>query len=608
MPPTPRATSHKKKKRTRKESPNRSLTSADALRRTFTDSSSVVTPVVTQTQGDAPGVTTDQLPPSSPLIVGPKTAIDQLPSPQIADKRALAELVSGYKPSSRYSSLLVHEASRKKMRVAKLNDNVLFTFLRDPLVDAIAGATDFKPIRPSDHLKKANNHFQKIGYDTTKSKQPNEKGKSKRIASLSTKPAATPVRRPDLRHSLFPSVIWVTAFPALTHMHRRYMVEDCLQCDAEETLLLLISPQHPSFASCWKGRLSKIYAVCPTSATVFHDGGVFFSVEVRVTKNPIRELLMAGGYSVTSFLELFSFRGGSSLALRFVRCDVDGFELKFADIFYSNETIHLWGTRKDTRDLKGQLKKMNDPCRRSAMFQRYLLELYGDRASTKYLCSGFAHVLDNASNDIDLKQIRDGSISGNKIVKTFSYPGKGLSSEETKSKFSEFEAFVESRIEFAVKQCYGNFVTLTAPIISQTELNAFVKKFVELMPQQFLVIWTMLNFNDNNNLKRRMHLQAFYLRMVLYQFIAMNRIRNCKTFSWWALCNAAARYGSQNVQCRANLSVHYGISIAQTTLQRKLSSFNDYGVLMNLVQMKGHNIPKLLGCSPANFVVLIGSE
>jgi hypothetical protein len=54
------------------------------------------------------------------------------------------------------------------------------------------------------------------------------------------------------------------------------------------------------------------------------------------------------------------------------------------------------------------------------MFQPYLLELYGDRGSTKYLCSGFAHVLDNTCNDIDLQQIRNSSISGNTIVKTFS--------------------------------------------------------------------------------------------------------------------------------------------------------------------------------------------
>jgi hypothetical protein len=72
-------------------------------------------------------------------------------------------------------------------------------------------------------------------------------------------------------------------------------------------------------------------------------------------------LLIAGGYSVTSFLELFSFRGGSSLALRFVRCAINGFELKFGDVFYSNDSIHLWGIRKDTRNLKGQLKKMNEP-------------------------------------------------------------------------------------------------------------------------------------------------------------------------------------------------------------------------------------------------------
>jgi hypothetical protein len=165
---------------------------------------------------------------------------------------------------------------------------------------------------------------------------------------------------------------------------------------------------------------------------------------------------------------------------------------------------------------------MIDPGQRSAMFQQYLLELYGNRASTKYLCSGFAHVLNNASNDINLQQICDGSISGNKIVKTFSYTGKGVCNELPKSKFAKFEEFIESRIEAAVKECYGNFVTLAALIISQVDLNFFVKKFVELMPEQFLVLWSMLNFNENTKLPKRMHLQAFYLHLVLYQFIAMN--------------------------------------------------------------------------------------
>jgi hypothetical protein len=89
------------------------------------------------------------------------------------------------------------------MKVAKLNDNVLFTFLRDPIVDAIAGADTFKPIRPSDYLKKANNHFKKIGYDTTKSKLPNVKGKSKRIAE-STKKGATAAVVPSLPFSFCP--------------------------------------------------------------------------------------------------------------------------------------------------------------------------------------------------------------------------------------------------------------------------------------------------------------------------------------------------------------------------------------------------------------------
>jgi hypothetical protein len=103
-----------------KESPNHSLHFEDAKRPTSTNSWSVVTPVVTQTQGGeaAESVNTDQLPPSSPLLVGPKNTIDQLPSPQVADKRALSELVSGYKPSLSYKSLKVHKESRKKMKVA----------------------------------------------------------------------------------------------------------------------------------------------------------------------------------------------------------------------------------------------------------------------------------------------------------------------------------------------------------------------------------------------------------------------------------------------------------------------------------------------------------
>jgi hypothetical protein len=254
----------------------------------------------------------------------------------------------------------------------------------------------------------------------------------------------------DERHSLFPSISWVTAIPALTHGHRCYLVEDCMQCCVDEKLLLMISPKHPSFKTCWQAPLALIYDVCPTTAMNLQDGGVFFSVEVKVVKNTIQELLIAGDSTVTTFIELFSFCGGSFLALRFVRCNIDGLELKFADIFYSNKTVQIWGTRKDTRDLKGHLKKMNDPARCSAMFQRYLLELYGNRASTKYLCSGFAHVLNNAYNAINLQQIRNGSISGNKIVKTFSYQGQQLLIDLPNSTFASFEAFVESRVETAV--------------------------------------------------------------------------------------------------------------------------------------------------------------
>jgi hypothetical protein len=115
MPPTPKPLSHKKKKQTHKELPNGSLHLVAALPHNSSNNPPDVTSVVTQTQGDATGEISDQLPsPSSPLIVGPNTAIDQLPSPQIADKHALSDLVSGYRPSLWYNSLIIHKHLRRK--------------------------------------------------------------------------------------------------------------------------------------------------------------------------------------------------------------------------------------------------------------------------------------------------------------------------------------------------------------------------------------------------------------------------------------------------------------------------------------------------------------
>jgi hypothetical protein len=106
MPAIDKPTSHKKKKRTQKEPPNCSLASEHALRRSSTNSPPAVTPAVTQTQGDASTEDSpDQLSLLSPLIDGHKTAaVDQLPLPQVADKRALSDLTSGWTQAKKFVS------------------------------------------------------------------------------------------------------------------------------------------------------------------------------------------------------------------------------------------------------------------------------------------------------------------------------------------------------------------------------------------------------------------------------------------------------------------------------------------------------------------------
>jgi hypothetical protein len=136
--------------------------------------------------------------------------------------------------------------------------------------------------------------------------------------------------------------------------------------------------------------------------------------------------------------------------------------------------------------------------------------------------------------------------------------------------YREFVRHVDGVFENAVVNCYGRFVTLTEPIISQTSISLLVDLFKSKFPNQYSALSVLLNYKEHKKRLDREHMKPFYDRMIFYQFLSMCRIRCHKTFTWWALVNPCMRYGSSvNSAVSGLAAVFFGHSLVPVSVMRK---------------------------------------
>ena len=94
-------------------------------------------------------------------------------------------------------------------------------------------------------------------------------------------------------------------------------------------------------------------------------------------------------------------------------------------------------------------------------------------------------------------------------------------------------------------------------------------EFKTTMSTQYKVIKTLLGRNTAKGGKAA-KTKAQWERYALYIFCLLMRIRNCKNFVWWAICNAASDYGGGGNK----LPLFFGVAVASTTMLKHLNSFN----------------------------------
>ena len=186
------------------------------------------------------------------------------------------------------------------------------------------------------------------------------------------------------------------------------------------------------------------------------------------------------------------------------------FELKSADVFFSCETIQVWGTTKTVRSFRKQLSKLKNELSRESYFTRYLAELHSDESQTLLLCNAFSSL-----PSLSWQKPPPPMVGSSQLVESLSFGGPVFLSYSTK---------VDTAIATAVAACYGQFVTLTEPILLQSTINYLAAECHSSFPLQCTAISTLLSFQENSKVQKRSHLLPFYNRMVFYSFMLLAHV------------------------------------------------------------------------------------
>jgi hypothetical protein len=137
-----------------------------------------------------------------------------------------------------------------------------------------------------------------------------------------------------------------------------------------------------------------------------------------------------------------------------------------------------------------------------------------DTAQTLYLSANYKIF------EIEARKVNPGADSISNSVSYVQYPSLAASGDVYKT----FIEHVDSVFSQAVADCFGMFVLLTEPIISQQAINRLVALFKAKFQDQYWAIASLLNYTVHMKKCRSEHLLPFYNRMIFYRFMSISRV------------------------------------------------------------------------------------
>jgi hypothetical protein len=142
--------------------------------------------------------------------------------------------------------------------------------------------------------------------------------------------------------------------------------------------------------------------------------------------------------------------------------------------------------------------------------------------------------------------------------------------------------YVDAIIERRMSSAYGEFISLTDPIITSLDVDGMVEEAKRLVPIQWRMLQAILGY-DTAFKKRseteevivvREHLLQLYNRITLYEIMALSRVRNPHNFVYWACIAAAVMYGQSNLDVSRRIPTFFGFSTSRTTLASRTAAMS----------------------------------
>jgi hypothetical protein len=238
----------------------------------------------------------------------------------------------------------------------------------------------------------------------------------------------------------------------------------------------------------------------------------------------------------------------------------------------------VWGMLHQNRDYRKAMANVKTPETRLALFHSLLIEVEGDTSQTMELCNAMNSVLES-------ERYADLSKGG---------PSKSYDIDPVK--FKEFESTVNSVFLVAIKDCYGKFVAITKPLVTQSQMSSLCSDFKRLLPIPYETICMMLNYQDGRRLlKRYEHMNEFYDRMVFHLFVSIERIKNRQTFVWISLVRAAVSFGEKGYSSSKSESVFFGHSSTNCTFRRYVRPFSGSTLVIKQAMLSLEAEPRVYG-------------
>eukprot|EP00978_Attheya_sp_CCMP212_P011387 scaffold28111_cov60-Attheya_sp.AAC.3 len=250
-----------------------------------------------------------------------------------------------------------------------------------------------------------------------------------------------------------------------------------------------------------------------------------------------KESLMTRSY----FSNLLGGNGGGAISIPFDNAD-HVVEVHWSGLFFYSKTIHIWGEAPFLYDFKQIIKDRTSLITRYALYQQLLTEVDGDQALTMDLSRVYSEM---ASKVVDASS------------KPVMVPKPLLAL--VGDKLMLLHAAAQTKVMEQIEGTYGRFMSLTDPILLQSDLDSLSGQALSILPAQYEAISEMLGYDKSPKTKTD-YLNGFRQRMVFYVILILSRIRCNKNFSNWSLLQSAVAYGSSAKTSSRRLPIVFGMS------------------------------------------------